>query len=93
MARVLEAAGLRASGPFDLFQAKGLALVYADAFRVWVRDDSPDQARTMAALDRGLRRAEKTVRLLRRIRPLRPGPKAAPEAAPEAAAADTAPAA
>lgn len=93
MARVLEATGLKASGPFGLLQAKGLALVYADAFRIWVRDDSPDQARTMATLDRGLRRAEKTVRLLRRIRPFQPNPKPTPEAGPEAATADTAPAA
>ena len=37
---------------------EGLALIYVCAFRVWIDDDTPDMARTMAALDRGLARAE-----------------------------------
>lgn len=64
MSRVLEAAGIGTSGPVRLLQTKGLALVYADAFRVWLRDDSPDLAKTMATLDRGLRRAEKAMKFL-----------------------------
>lgn len=59
MARALEAAGISAAGPLGVLKAKGLALVYADAFRVWLKDDSEDLGRTMAALDKGLRRAEK----------------------------------
>ena len=69
MTRVLAAAGVDAAGPCGLLRAKGLALVYADAFRVWLGDDGADQAKTMAALDKGLRRAETAVRFLDRIRP------------------------
>ena len=86
MARVLEAAGLKTSGPIGLLRAKGLALVYADAFRIWIRDDSEDQAKTMAALDRALRRAEKAMRFLNRVRPgrRRPAPEAPGDTAPAA---------
>lgn len=82
MARVLAAAGIDASGPCGLLRAKGLALVYADAFRVWLGDDGADQAKTMAALDKGLRRAETAVRFLNRIRPKRDRHGDAAEAAP-----------
>ncbi|MEQ9557870.1 MAG: hypothetical protein RIG67_19035 [Rhodospirillales bacterium] len=82
MARVLAAAGIDASGPCGLLRAKGLALVYADAFRVWLGDDGADQAKTMAALDKGLRRAETAVRVLNRLRPRRQQPKDAAEAPP-----------
>jgi len=56
---MLEAAGLSASGLMGQLRLKGMALVYANAIRVWVNDDSTDMATTMAALDRGLARAEK----------------------------------
>lgn len=68
MSRVLEAAGIGTSGSVRLLQTKGLALVYADAFRIWLRDDSADLAKTMAALDRGLRRAEKAMKFLCSVR-------------------------
>jgi len=84
MARALEAAGLGASGLGGAVRAKGLALVYADAFRVWLGDDSADQSKTMAALDRGLRRAEAAARVLCVTRRARPG--AAPDSAAEASA-------
>jgi AcrR family transcriptional regulator len=71
MARVLAAAGLDATGPCGLLRAKGLALVYADAFRVWLGDDGADQAKTMAALDKGLRRAERAAQFLNRLHPKR----------------------
>ncbi|MEQ8665669.1 MAG: hypothetical protein RIC16_08080 [Rhodospirillales bacterium] len=58
MSRMLEAAGLSASGPIGLARAKGLALVNANALRVWLDDDSDDLAKTMVALDKGLARAE-----------------------------------
>jgi AcrR family transcriptional regulator len=69
MSRILEAAGLDASGPRGLIRAKGLGLIYADAFRVWLGDDSPDQGKTMATLDRDLRRAEKVMQMICRARP------------------------
>lgn len=39
--------------------------VYLLALRVWARDESPDMAKTMAALDRYLSRAEKVATALR----------------------------
>lgn len=59
---VLEAAGLPASGAAGALRRKGLAVIYLYALRTWLDDDSPDMAKTMAALDRGLRRAESLIR-------------------------------
>ncbi len=58
MAWMLEAAGLNSAGLRGALSSKGLALVYLGALRAWLRDDSADLAKTMAVLDRGLRRAE-----------------------------------
>lgn len=82
MARVLAAAGLESTGPCGLLRAKGLALVYADAFRVWLGDDGADLAKTMAALDKGLRRAETAVMFLNRLRPTPGNQENAAEAPP-----------
>jgi AcrR family transcriptional regulator len=62
MAWVQEAAGLPSSGPFGRLRVPALAAIYLSAFRVWLEDDTTDMARTMAVLDRGLRRAETAVR-------------------------------
>ena len=64
MAWMLEAAGLNSAGPGGMIRTKGLALVYLAALRAWLTDDSADQARTMAVLDRGLRQAEALARIL-----------------------------
>ena len=64
MAWMLEAAGLSAAGLRGALRVKGLALVYVATLRVWLNDDSSDLARTMAALDRNLRRAESLIKLL-----------------------------
>jgi AcrR family transcriptional regulator len=77
MAAMLEAAGLSARGIAGLVRIEGLALIYANALRVWLADDSPDMAATMAALDKGLRQAERVVRLCR--------PAAAADGAPATA--------
>lgn len=54
----LEAAGTSAEGPIGAVRVKGLGLVWARALRVWYEDDSDDFAKTMAALDKDLGRAE-----------------------------------
>lgn len=59
MAWMLEAAGISSAGLKGLLQTKGLAVVYLNTARVWLRDDTPDMSITMAALDEGLRRAER----------------------------------
>jgi len=57
MAWMLEAAGLPAAGLRGALRAKALAVVYLTVLRTWLSDDSPDKARTMAALDGRLRSA------------------------------------
>ncbi|HUE46497.1 MAG TPA: TetR/AcrR family transcriptional regulator, partial [Aestuariivirgaceae bacterium] len=52
---MLAAAGLEEEGAGGLVKQGGLACVYARALRVWLSDDDPGLARTMAALDGDLR--------------------------------------
>ena len=59
MAWSLEAAGIGSAGLVGVMRTKGLALVYAGAFLTWLRDDTEDNSRTMAALDRNLAQAER----------------------------------
>jgi ubiquinone biosynthesis protein COQ9 len=58
MAAMLEAAGISAAGLSGLLRTKGLGAVYLSGLKTWLRDDSPDKAKTMAALDRALGRAD-----------------------------------
>jgi AcrR family transcriptional regulator len=58
MALMLEAAGVASSGLAGTLRTKGLGAIYLATMRDWFRDDSTDKARTMAALDARLRRAE-----------------------------------
>ena len=70
MACMLEAAGISTAGLTGVIRVNGLAALYGSVLRTWFSDESPDKARTMAALDRGLRRAEDLLtRLGRRRRP------------------------
>ncbi len=57
MALTLETAGLSAAGPCGILKAKGLGAVYLCALATFFQDDASDMAKTMAALDKGLRRA------------------------------------
>ena len=59
---MLQAAGIDTSGPGGAMRVAGLVGIYASVFRTWLEDDDPGQARTMAALDRRLRRGERTLR-------------------------------
>ncbi len=53
---MLEGAGLEASGLRGVVRINGLLGVWLYTLRCWERDDSPDLAGTMAALDRALDR-------------------------------------
>ncbi len=64
MALMLEAAGLASGGARGVVRCKGLAAIYLATLAVWLRDESADKARTMAALDKHLRRAEALVSCL-----------------------------
>jgi AcrR family transcriptional regulator len=67
MAGILDQAGVPAAGPIGCLRSKGLAAVWFATLVDWVRDDSPDNARTMAALDAHLRRTEPFARMLSRL--------------------------
>ncbi|MGP0093582.1 MAG: TetR/AcrR family transcriptional regulator [Xanthobacteraceae bacterium] len=56
---MLTAAGLDSAGPPGALRAQGLAVLFARVLRVWVDDDDPGLARTMAALDRELARGQR----------------------------------
>jgi ubiquinone biosynthesis protein COQ9 len=58
---MLAAAGINATGPQGAVRTLGLATVYISVFRTWLDDDDPGMARTMAALDRRLRRGERNL--------------------------------
>ena len=55
----LEAAGISTAGLGGVVAVKLTAAAYLATSRVWLRDDSPDLAPTMAALDRRLRGIER----------------------------------
>ncbi len=55
---MLEAAGIDSSGMIGRMRAKGLALIYLDVLRAWMKDDSEDMAATMSLLDKRLSQAD-----------------------------------
>jgi len=61
MGWMLEAAGVPTGGLAGELRIGAVMVVWLATLRVWIRDDSPDLARTMAALDRHLRRADRMV--------------------------------
>lgn len=58
MRLVLEAAGVSTAGPLGRMRARALGLAYIQVFRTFLDDDTEDLSRTMAALDRRLKRLE-----------------------------------
>lgn len=58
---MLDAAGIDTDGVEGRMKVAGLASVYASVLRTWLDDDDPGRARTMAALDRRLRRGERAL--------------------------------
>ncbi len=59
---MLRAAGISADGVEGQLRAAGLGTVYASVYRTWLDDDDPGSAKTMAALDRRLRRGEEVLK-------------------------------
>ena len=66
--RMLEAAGVSAKGLRGLARIHALAAVWLATQRTWFSDDGEDMARTMAVLDRNLRRMEETAGLVLGLR-------------------------
>lgn len=80
---MLEAAGISSAGLHGLLRVKGLAVIWLAVLRVWFDDDAPHMAKTMAALDRWLRRADSVEKRLGALSA--PSPEGG-EAGPESAA-------
>jgi len=55
---MLQGAGVTATGPRGELQVRGMLAVWLWAVRAWERDESEDMSGTMAAVDKGLERAE-----------------------------------
>ena len=60
-AAMLAGAGVETYGPGGAARALGLAFVYRQGLRVWLEDDDPGMARTMAEIDRRLRDGERVL--------------------------------
>lgn len=58
MTRILECANIPTTGIAGCIRVTGLTGIYLYVLKTWVEDDSPDMAKTMAALDRALDKAE-----------------------------------
>lgn len=82
IARMLDAAGLGEDALLARAASVALVPLYARIFQVWLKDE-PDQAKTMAALDKALRRLERWLdrarAAARRVRPALDDADAAPE--------------
>lgn len=64
---MLAAAKIDVAGLSGAVRAQGLAVVFAKVLRVWLRDEDPGLARTMAALDRELDKGERALGLLHNV--------------------------
>lgn len=65
---MLETAGISTAGLKGAVRIRVLGGVYLYALRAWIDDETPDMARTMAALDKALRRLERLAGMLPRRR-------------------------
>ena len=65
---MLAAAGISGEGGTGFVRVQGLLSIYSRVFAIWLEDDDPGMARTMAALDRRLRRGELVMRGIERFR-------------------------
>jgi len=96
---MLAAAGISGEGGTGFLRVRGVLSVYARVFSIWLEDNDPGMARTMAALDRRLRRGESLMRGIERFRDrlesfgrsLRGARKTVKEEMPSASAAPSAP--
>lgn len=58
---MLTAAGISTDGHLGTLKLQGAVLVFAKTLRTWLDDSDPDLARTMATLDRELKRGERVL--------------------------------
>jgi len=67
---MLAAAGISTEGPLGALKLQGAVLVWANTMQTWFEDDDPTLARTMARLDRELRRGERILEQAEDVRRL-----------------------
>ncbi|HEX2727170.1 MAG TPA: TetR family transcriptional regulator, partial [Beijerinckiaceae bacterium] len=67
---MLAAAGISTEGPLGLLKLQGAVVVFANTLDAWLEDDDPALARTMARLDRELRRGERVLERAEDVRRL-----------------------
>jgi AcrR family transcriptional regulator len=67
---MLAAAGISTEGPLGTLKLQGAVLVYANTMRTWLDDDDAALAKTMARLDRELRRGERILEQAEDVRRL-----------------------
>jgi ubiquinone biosynthesis protein COQ9 len=65
---MLAAAGISGEGGTGFVRVQGLLAVYSRVFSIWIDDEDPGMARTMAALDSRLRRGEAVMKRFERVR-------------------------
>jgi hypothetical protein len=90
MSWMLQAAGIPASGLSGQLAINGLLAIWLYTLRAWQTDDTADLAKTMAALDKALSRAEQAAGWFGRATPAADtGPKPFPEPVIDASFLDT----
>jgi AcrR family transcriptional regulator len=58
---MLAAAGVSTEGPLGLLKLQGAVIVFGNTMETWFEDDDPTLAKTMARLDRELKRGERAM--------------------------------
>ena len=58
MTTLLDGAGISTKGLVGRIKVKALAVIYLLTLKTWLEDDSPDLSKTMASLDKHMKRAE-----------------------------------
>jgi AcrR family transcriptional regulator len=58
---MLAAAGISTEGPLGNLKVQGTVIAFANTLETWFTDDDPSHARTMARLDREIRRGERFI--------------------------------
>lgn len=61
---MLEASGINAHGLGGCLKILGITGVYLKTLKIWMKDDSPDMSKTMAALDKNLGHGESLGKML-----------------------------
>lgn len=67
---MLAAAGVPSEGPLGYVKLQGLVIAQANVMDTWFHDEDPTQAKTLAALDRELRRGERIMERAEDVRRL-----------------------